>query len=484
MAAIEEGTTGPGREARGARRLPLALIGVALGLAIGSALLLWPGIAVYDTVRQYEQALQGSYDDWHPPIMARLWGLLLALHIGGSGPLLLLQLGLYWGGIGLIAAALAKTGARRAGWAILLVGLSPLVVDWMFVVVKDAQMVAAMVGATGIVAWYRLQGRALPWAAVAGVALLLGYAMLLRANSVFAVVPIALALQGWAGVRRWPLRAGLLLLLTLLAIGASSLVNHQLLGAQRSHVERTQPIFDLAGIAHMAQLKTMPGVPEPEWAEAERKRCYMPFYWDPFGDPPRCGAISTRLLAADGPSHIERDWVVAILTHPLAYARHRIGHLNATLRVAARYDERSAAAPADSEPNAYGLGIPGDPLMRWLQRFAAAVAETPLGSPAVWLVLAGCIGWTLRGTTRQPARELGLALTLSAGLMTASFAVVSIASDLRYHLWLMAATGLAAVMLASCRDIDWHRLRISWAVVAVMCVVSVVARAYGGPLRF
>lgn len=465
-------------------RLPLMLIGVALALAIGSALLLWPGIVVYDTVHQYGQAVSGQIDDWHPPVMARLWQLLLWLHLGGSGPLLLIQLSLYWGGIGLVAAALARTGAWRAGWATLLAGLSPLVVDWLIVVVKDAQMIAAMVGAVGLVGWYRLQGRALPRIVVALVAVLLGYAMLARVNAVFAVVPLALALGGWAGLQRWPARAVALLLCTLLAIGGADVVNHRLLGAERSHVERTQAIFDLAGIAHYAGLRTMPGVPEPEWADAERKRCLMPFYWDPFGDPARCGAIGSRFLSVGGPSPILHDWVVAIATHPIAYAEHRLAHLNATLRIGAGYDERSATAPGDSEPNTNGLGRPGGPVTHRLQRLVAAVAETPLGSPAVWLVAAAAIGWTLRGTARQPARDLGLALVLSGVLMTASFAVVSIASDLRYHLWLMAATALAAVLLAGCRGIDRRRLRIAALVVAVACVASVVARAYGVPVRF
>ena len=465
-------------------RLPLILIAAALVLAIGSALLLWPGIVVYDTVHQYRQALVGEIDDWHPPVMARLWQLLLWLRLGGSGPLLLIQLGLYWGGIGLIAAALARIGARRAGWATLLAGLSPLVVDWLVVVIKDAQMIAAMVGAIGLVGWYRLQGLALPRIVVALVVVLLGYAMLARVNAVFAVVPLALALGGWAGLRRWPARAAMLLLCTLLAIGGADVVNHRLLGAERSHVERTQVIFDLAGIAHYAHLSTMPGVPEPEWVEAERKRCLMPFYWDPFGDSARCGAISSRFLGEPGSSPILRDWIVAIATHPIAYAEHRLAHLNATLRIGARYDERSASAPGDSEPNTDGLGRPGGPLTHGLQRVAAAVAETPLGSPAVWLVAAAAIGWTLRGTARQPARDLGLALLLSAMLMTASFAVVSIASDLRYHLWLMAATGLAAVLLAGCTEIDRRRLRLAVIVVAVACVASVVARAYGVRVRF
>ena len=483
MATIE-GERADLRAGEAAARLPLILIGVALALAVGCGLLIWPGIVVYDTVHQYGQAVSGQIDDWHPPIMARLWELFLALHIGGSGPLLLLQLGLYWGGIGLIAAALARIGARRAGWATLLVGLSPLVVDWLVVVVKDAQMVAAMVGAIGLVGWYRLQARALPRIVVALVVVLLGYAMLARANAAFAVVPLALALGGWVGLRRWPARAAALLLCTLLAIGGSDVVNHQLLGAERSYVERTQPIFDLAGIAHFAGMRTMPGVPEREWAEAERKRCTMPFYWDPFGDPARCGAIGSRFLGEPSSSPILRDWVVAIVTHPIAYAEHRLGHLNATLRIGGRYDEASATAPGDSEPNTDGLGRPGGPRTHAFQRVMAFVAETPLGSPALWLVAVAAIGWTLHGTARQPAGDLGLALTLSAMLMTASFAVVSIASDLRYHLWLMAATGLAAMLLAGCTGIDRRRLHWSLAVIVVACVASVVARAYGVPVRF
>ncbi len=483
MATMEGAEEGLRAKEAGAR-LPLILIAVALGLAIGSALLLWPGIVVYDTVHQYGQAVSGQIDDWHPPVMARLWELLLALHISGSGPLLLLQLGLYWGGIGLIAAALARTGARRAGCATLLAGLSPLVVDWLVVIVKDAQMLAAMVGAIGVVGWYRLQGRALPRIGVALVVVLLGYAMLARVNAVFAVVPLALALGGWAGLRRWPTRAGALLLLTLFAIGGADVVNHRLLGAERSHVERTQPIFDLAGIAHYAGLRTMPGVPEREWAEAERQRCTMPFYWDPFGDPAHCGVIGSRFLSVSGPTPILRDWIVAIATHPIAYAEHRLAHLNATLRIGGRYDEPSATAPGDSEPNTDGLGRPGGPITHGLQRWAAVAAETPLGSPAVWLVAAAAIGWTLRGTPRQPARDLGLALVLSAMLMTASFAVVSIASDLRYHLWLMASTGLAAVLLAGCSGIDRRRLRWSLALIAAACCASALARAYGVPVRF
>jgi hypothetical protein len=468
---------------RGYRRdsngLALALTLATLVLAAATIALLWPGIAAFDTVRQYEEALQGSYDDWHPPIMAWLWSRLIALHLAGTGPMLVLQLGLYWLGLGLVALGLVRSGARRAGWVVLLAGLSPVALDWMLVVVKDAQLVGAMTAAFGIVAGYRLARRPLPWWAIGLVALLLVYAVLARANAAFAVVPLAVALAGWGGVRHWIVRAGLLLVVTLLAIGASDLVNHRLLGAERSHVERTLPVFDMVGIGHDARLDTIPGLSEEEWAGVERQHCYTPFYWDPFGDPSRCGPIGDDLMVPDGPSHIERDWVGMIVAHPLAYAQHRLAHLNSTLRVVTPADEASATGPAGSQPNDEGIGTPATPASRAVQQTAAAVARTPFGSPGVWLVWMALIGWVLLATPRQPARELGLALALSACLMTASFAVVSIASDLRYHLWLMVATPLALVLLGVCRKLPFGRLATALLLAVLVAIGSVIARAHG-----
>jgi len=470
------GRTGRGRAGHGH-----GVAALVLGVLV--LLLIWPGIVVFDSVRQYEQALAGSYDDWHPPIMARLWGALLTLHIDGSGPLLLLQLVPYWIGIALIAAALARTGARGAGWAAIVAGLSPLLIDWMVVVVKDAQMVGAMVGATGIVVWYRLSGRRLAWPAVVVVALLLSYALLARANAVFAVVPLAFAFAGWRGLLKGPVVSAMLMLVaTVAALAGQNFLNHRVFDAERTHVERTLPLFDLVGIARHLPPGPLAGVPEAEWRKAEA--CYTPFYWDPLGNSRRCGAVADTLVWVDGPSPVGRYWVAAIASHPFAYAEHRLAHLNAMLRVATPLDERNGAAPAMSEPNPYGLGLRSNGAAWVLGKVANAAERTPLGSPAVWLVLAAGLCWTLHGTARQPARDMGLGLALSACLMTASFAVVSIASDLRYHLWLMAATPLATVMLAACKDINRKRLRWTLCLTAAACAASVAARAVAPAMAY
>ena len=29
----------------------------------------WPGLMTWDAIRQYGQAIDGDFDDWHPPAM-------------------------------------------------------------------------------------------------------------------------------------------------------------------------------------------------------------------------------------------------------------------------------------------------------------------------------------------------------------------------------------------------------------------------------
>ena len=472
-----------------ARRRPsrtaLPPILVALLLAAASAAIVWPGIAAYDATTQYVQAVTGHYDDWHPPIMARLWSLFLHAGAWGTAPMLLLQIALFWLGLSLLAIGLRRAGAPRAGWAALAIGMLPPLIDWLVVVDKDAQLIGALIAATGLVACFRLVRRRMPWWAVALVVVLLVYAALLRANSVFAVAPLGFAWAGWFGLRRWWARAGALLAATLAVIGVSGPINHGLFGADRSGVQYSLPIFDLAGIAHLAPLDTMPGLSHADWARAEAMHCSTPFFWDPFADPARCGPMGNALVSDDdGPPPLFRNWIAAIAAHPLAYAEHRLAHLNSTLRIAVPANERSAAAPFMTPENLYGIGAKETPASDALSKAVAAAERTPLGSPAVWLVLVAVIGWVLRGTPRQPGRALGLSLVLSALLMTASFAVVSIASDLRYHLWLIAATAMAGVMLAGCRGVPRGRLTVAFAVMIAVCVASVLLRAVAPPVGY
>ncbi|MEJ8629008.1 hypothetical protein P0F65_02215 [Sphingomonas sp. I4] len=129
---------------------------VATLVLFGLSLIIFaPGYVEYDSVGQYAQVLSGDYDDWHPPIMARLWSL-FAGH--GAGPMLAVQLGGWWLGLGGIAAGIVDR-RPRAALLVLAIGLVPPWLGWQVAILKDAQMTGATLAAVGIVGWWRLRGK-------------------------------------------------------------------------------------------------------------------------------------------------------------------------------------------------------------------------------------------------------------------------------------------------------------------------------------
>ena len=403
----------------------------------------WPGVAMYDTVAQYGQVLSGDVDDWHPPIMVRLWQLLHPLG-PTTGPMFLLQVALYASGFALIVAALVRAGRWRAAIGAVVLAMSPLLLGWQMVVLKDAQMLGALVAAFGIVSHYRLAERRIAPPAAAVVALLLVYATLVRANAVFATVPFAVLIL--PRPRAMVARVCLTIAITGLVIGVSPLINDHLLGASPSGVAKSQPLFDLAAIA-----VATPNAPSPFTQEERRqiakRHCVKAFFWDPLGEPTACGPAADRLTAQPA-GKLYADLARAVVTHPIAYAEHRLRHWNSTERWLVASDLPDAAPPIEAEPNEIGLGTPASPFAASWQDHAATEAATPFGWPIVWTFVALALvprAWRRR---EAAAGQLALALVASALLLEASFLVISIASDLRYHLWSMTASALALILLS------------------------------------
>ena len=456
-------------------RSPVPWLASAALLMAASIAARWPGVAMYDSVSQYDQALEHAYTDWHPPIMAETWALLNRLW-PGTEPFFLIQMLLWWGGLGLLSAALGRRGRHGAAACVLLVGVAPLFLGWVTVVLKDAQMACCLAAAVGIDAWWRLDECPRPRWAVALILLLIGYATLVRGNAVFATAPLLLVLWGWAGVRTWWGCGAMLAALTLALLAAGPLINHRLLGAEQSHVERSLTIYDVAGIGHHAHLPTVPGLSPVEWERAERAGCYTPFFWNPYGEPAECDFVGQRLGIGDPTRRqLTRDWLMLIVRHPVAYVVHRAGHLNANLRFWVGPGEPSAPPPLDSEPNTFGLGKRSGAAGRALITAGRVMAESPLGWPVLWLAVAvGLLCASDRSnSTGQVA--LGRALALSAACMSASFAVVSIASDLRYHLWSMVAAALALILLVDARAFVPRRAAIAAAGVLALLVLASAA---------
>ena len=425
------------------RLRPAFLAGAALVLCLAALGLFWPGVAMYDSVAQYGQVLSGEFTDWHPPIMARLWSVLHASLGGTSAPMLVLQMALYWVGLGLMAAALAQARKTRCGIAVLAIGLMPLFLGWQGTVLKDAQMLGAMLAAVGVVGWWRLRGLRVPGWAWLIMAVLLGYATLVRANAVFATVALIVML---VGPRNWWARGVVALVAVGVVLAVSPWINHGLLGASDSGVAQTEAIYDLSAIAVRA-----PGVPiglsRAAVETIAARHCVKPYFWDPLGEPARCAA-AVEPLHAYPTGTLYRMLAAAIVRAPGAYVAHRLAHWNSTERWFVGAGGPGALPPVTSEANDLGLASPA-PLVRLWQRLEQITVDTPLGWPIAFLSVAVV---SLVAAVRRhagAARDLALALLVSAVLLEASFVVLSIASDLRYHLWSMVATTLAVVLLVA-----------------------------------
>ncbi len=422
---------------------------------------------MYDTVAQYGQLVSGHVDDWHPPIMVRLWQLILPLG-PGTAPMFVLQAAAYAAGFALIVAALARNGRWRAATAATILAVSPLLLGWQMVVLKDAQMMAALVVAVGIIAFYRLSGRELPILAAVGASLLIGYATLVRANALFATVPLTVLLlptRGRALISLVLAIAGLALVLALAPI-----VNHRLLRAGATKVANTEPLFDLAAIAVDTGPSAHSLFTPTERRELVNRHCVKAYFWDPLGDPGGCASATNRVMMMPV-GELYRELAVSVALHPVAYARHRLAHWNSTERWLVQPGLPDDAPPVEAEPNNLGLGSPTSDFASSWQDVAAIEAGTPFGWPIVWTVLALLLvlpAWRRRA---YPAGSLALALVASSLALEASFLVISIGSDLRYHLWPMAASALALILLSG----DLRLPRERWILVGVVMALVIGA---------
>lgn len=452
------------------QRNPAILAGVALALCVVALGLFWPGVAMYDTIAQFGQVVSGRFDDWHPPIMARLWTVLHGAVGGEAAPMLVLQMTLYWTGLGLIATALARTGKARSGVAVLAIGLTPLFLGWQGTVLKDAQMLGAMLAAVGLVAWWRLRAVPVPAWAWLLASVLLCYATLVRANAVFATVALAVML---VGPRNWWGRGALALVGVGAVLAVSSPINHGLFGAASSGVERTEAIYDLSAIAVGAP-GTPTGLSPASVREIAARHCVKPYFWDPLGEATRCGGLVDALHAYP-PGTLYGLLAAAIVRAPGTYLAHRMAHWNSTERWLVGAGAPGALPPVVSEANTLGLASPAPTVRLWLNVERVTV-DTPLGWPIAFYVLA-LVGFVV--AVRRPAgalREIALALLVSAILLETSFLILSIASDLRYHLWSMVATSVALVLLVAERRPTRREWLAGGAALLLITVSGTIAR--------
>lgn len=417
--------------------LSLAGLGVALSLAY------WPGLVTWDSVRQYDQAISGNFDDWHPPIMEWVWRQFITLY-PGPAPMLLFQLSLYGAGFALLIGW--ALGEKRKALAIALGGcaLMPISIELMGEIIKDSLMTGVLLCATGLLALRdRRYGLGIGWAGI----ILLLFAAMLRFNAFLAALPLCVVHLP-RSFHHTPKRLAVAIALSIVALMLAMPLANRLIGAERSGVELSLVIFDLGGITEHSGINAFPqiGVDDPV---AVNHRCYSPVKWDSYSwwvDQP-CPIDFEKVHAAlqspaQGPYGF---WLTQILAHPLAYIEHRLQHWNINARFLV-HDEIERPAQIESAPNPWNFRVSPSGALALVDYLVLASAHTPLGWPSFWMALSLGLVWLGQ---RLPTGQLIVPLALSALLYGAGYAVFSVASELRYYLWTMVAALIATVIALS-----------------------------------
>lgn len=450
----------------------LALGGLAATL-IGYA----PGIMTWDSVRQYDQALSGRFDDWHPPAMEWLWRQLVPIHQGPM-PMLLVQLALFWAGMAMLIAWARHNRRPWLGVALVGCALMPISLALMGAVLKDCLMTGAIVAACGIMALVSGSTRRhLGWRAL-GIALLVA-ASTLRFNAFMATVPIALALTPPAWRDRAATFATATIILSALMIAALPVAN-RMLHAEKSGVELSLVIFDLGGITQHSGVDAFPPLDAVTNPVAASRRCYTPLKWDSYSwwVAPLCPIefYGIQDWFADHKVNAELFWVKAILAHPIAYAEHRLAHFNIATRFVV-HDESEVAGQIEDAPNVWGYKIARNVVTRTIEGGTWALSHTPLEWPIVFIGLA--IG-ALAVAPSLPSARLIAPLAASSAIYGLGYLLVSVASEIRYHFWTMLgaafATAFVIADVAGGARVSRRHAVLAYAPFAIITVLAILWR--------
>ncbi|MFE9859846.1 hypothetical protein [Streptomyces sp. NPDC005780] len=190
---------------------PWCLAAVAAACGYGVATVFHPGYLSADSNTQLWQALGDEpVNDWHPPVMALAWRILIWI-TGDFSVMAALQTAVLWGTLWVLARLVWKgTGSRGLSLAVLAVGFAPHIMNLTGVVWKDVHLAYALLAVFAIA----LTVRELPrdrvrtrWALLVPGLLFLTYAALVRKNGIPATIPVfaLLVLAAWPapGRRRW-----------------------------------------------------------------------------------------------------------------------------------------------------------------------------------------------------------------------------------------------------------------------------------------
>jgi len=427
-----------------------------------SSIVFYPGFMSPDSLTQYAASKALLFNDWHPPIMSWAWSILNLFFQGPEG-LLYFHLAFLW--LGLYIWFL-RYRENKYSWLILIIGFLPWVINFSGVLWKDVGMAFSLLLLAGIGVSERTPTR------VVLALMLLFYAINLRHNAIFAVIPIvALVVGGWfAGSSK--LKIITITFATLVGIVAlGNAFNYEVLKSTKSNPSNYMMVDDLSYLSLINKKSLIPGIP--------------------FSDIQDCAVQvvgQTKLIGRDfclskkesyltnNPFKVDLTtiWVTQVVNAPIDYANFRLS--------AFAYLLRSPDTPPfyiwhpGIDENKMGIkqGRNGATiLVEWLvQKTAEAIPF--IFKPYWWLWLSFMLLLLTFSVHRNASTSTIQALLVSSIFYVLGYVPATPMADFRYVYWSVIATTLATILIF----LDRHsfakrqiRKNISLALIAIVITV-------------
>jgi len=290
----------------------------------------YPGYVSPDSIRQLAEGRAWSFTDWHPPLMAAVWGVVDRVIPGPFG-MLLLHNAAFWGALAIFWRATYRR-SLLVGLCLVGLGFTPTALALLSTVWKDVGLGASLLLACALLHTSRLTGSKLALLLSAPL-LLYGYGV--RQNAATAILPLAVwscyvalrvlrpskTKEGGLAAAALPLALGLAYFLLLTA--AVFTITRALTGGRSSYIYQVVLLHDLAAVS---KARGEPLLPEylTRGANFSLEGAAASYQPDTSKTVFRAEAAGMRLTEEAGEmAALRAKWLEVVPANKTVYLRHR-----------------------------------------------------------------------------------------------------------------------------------------------------------------
>lgn len=440
----------------------------AFGLLAFCGLVLWvafyPGFMSNDSIVQFGMSKSMNFNDWHPPVMAWVWSVVGVFFPGPSGmlavhlALVLIAVYLWWD----------SYKDKPLSSLIFLIPFLPWIINFVGVLWKDVGLAFSLLALSGLALKALTPSKAL-------IAFILTfYAINLRHNAIFAVLPI-LILLGFRWIKGAnSIKAVIFSCATIyVCFFLGSVFNYSILQAERTKPSNYMMVDDLAFLSIVKNESLLPGIGIDEikgcaTSEIGQNNLVGKVFCLP--------ALPSQKQAAPLSTDLKGIWLSSIFENPIDYLRFRIAAFSYLLRTPD--DPPYYIWHPGIDENSFGLKQVPNGLTLLADRFVHDAAQTaPFFFKPYWWLMSSLVLLMMTFVVAKTKSVItARVLLVSAIFYIFGYIPVTPMADFRYIYWSVIATTISFIIVV----IDWPGFRsgLSKRVIFTVAVLGVLSSVF------